>query len=48
MSKEGKKVKESLNKLESIVDWFDKQEDIDLEEGLEKVRVGAEIIKDLK
>jgi len=48
MSKEGKKVKESLNKLESIVDWFDKQEDIDLEEGLEKVKVGAEIIKDLK
>ena len=48
MGKEGKKVKESLDKLESIVEWFDKQEDIDLEEGLEKVKVGAEIVKDLK
>jgi len=48
MTKEGKKVKESLDKLESIVEWFDKQEDIDLEEGLEKVKVGAEIVKDLK
>jgi len=41
-------VKESLEKLESIVAWFDKQEDIDLEEGLEKVKQGAEIVKDLK
>ena len=48
MGKEGKKGKESLDKLESIVEWFDKQEDIDLEEGLEKVKVGAEIVKDLK
>lgn len=48
MGKEGKKVKESLDKLESIVEWFDKQEDIDLEEGLEKVKAGAEIVKDLK
>ncbi len=48
MGKEGKKVKESLDKLESIVEWFDKQEDIDLEEGLEKVKQGAEIVKDLK
>ena len=48
MTKEGKKVKESLDKLESIVEWFDKQEDIDLEEGLEKVKQGAEIVKDLK
>lgn len=48
MTREGKKVKESLDKLESIVEWFDKQEDIDLEEGLEKVKAGAEIVKDLK
>jgi len=48
MTKEDKKVKESLSKLESIVEWFEKQEDIDLEEGLEKVKQGAEIVKDLK
>ncbi len=43
-----KKVSESLSKLESIAEWFEKQEEIDLEEGLEKVKQGAEIIKDLK
>lgn len=48
MGKEGEKVKESLDKLESIVAWFDKQEDIDLEEGLEKVKAGVEIVKGLK
>lgn len=48
MAKEDKRVKESLNKLENIVEWFEKQEEIDLEEGLDKVKAGAEIIKDLK
>jgi exodeoxyribonuclease VII small subunit len=48
MTKEGKRVKESLDKLEAIVEWFDQQQEIDLEEGLEKVKAGAEIVKDLK
>ena len=47
-NKDDKKVSESLSKLESIAEWFEKQEEIDLEEGLEKVKQGAEIIKDLK
>lgn len=47
-NKDDKKVSESLSKLESIAEWFEKQEEIDLEEGLEKVKQGAEIIKELK
>ena len=46
--KEDKKVSESLSKLESISEWFEKQEEVDLEEGLAKVKQGAEIIKELK
>jgi len=47
---ENKKIKisESLGKLEKIVDWFEQQEDVDVEEGLRKVKEGATIIKDLK
>lgn len=47
---ENKKIKisESLGKLEEIVDWFEKQEDVDVEEGLKKVKEGAATIKVLK
>lgn len=44
--------KESISKLladlESAIGWFEKQKDIDLEEGLKKVREGAGLIKELK
>ncbi len=44
--------KESISKLladlESAIGWFEKQKDIDLEEGLKKVREGAALIKELK
>ena len=33
---------ESIKKLEAISDWFDKQKEIDLEKGLEKVKEGAD------
>jgi len=42
------KISESLGKLEEIVDWFEQQEDVDVEEGLKKVKEGAAIIKVLK
>ena len=48
MSKQGKKISEDLNKLESIVHWFEEQEEVDVEEGLAKVRTGATLIKELK
>ena len=36
---------ESLKKLEGIVSWFDNQEEVDVEQGLEKVKEGVELIK---
>jgi len=36
---------ESLKKLESISQWFENQEEIDVEEGLKKVKEGAKLIK---
>lgn len=32
----------------SIVEWFDEQEEVDVEVGLEKVKEGAELIRDCK
>jgi exonuclease VII small subunit len=39
---------ESLAELNSIVEWFDEQENVDVEQGLEKVRDAAKLIKDSK
>jgi len=39
---------ESLKKLESIISWFDNQEEVDVEQGLEKVKEGAALIKSSK
>ena len=36
---------ESLKKLEEIAKWFELQEEIDVEKGLEKVKEGARLIK---
>lgn len=41
-------LKDSLKKLKDIVDWFDKQEELDVEMGLEKVKEGAGLIKESK
>jgi exonuclease VII small subunit len=38
-------ISESLLKLQEIVTWFEEREDIDLEEGIRKVKEGAEHIK---
>lgn len=40
------KLKDSLKKLKEIMAWFDKQEEVDVEAGLEKVREGALLIKE--
>ncbi|MBI5153541.1 MAG: exodeoxyribonuclease VII small subunit [Parcubacteria group bacterium] len=45
MNKE--KISDSLSKLEGIVKWFSAQKDVDVEEGLLKVKEGAVLIKDL-
>ena len=41
-------LKESLLKLNDIADWFEDQEEIDIEVGLEKVKEGAKLVKDCK
>ena len=39
-------LKDSLKKLKDIVGWFDKQDEVDVEIGLEKVKEGAALIKE--
>ncbi len=46
--KEKKEIGAKLGKLEEIVAWFEKQEEVDVEEGLKKVKEGALLVKDLK
>ncbi len=41
-------LRDSLKKLKDIVDWFDKQEEVDVEMGLEKVKDGVNLIKESK
>ena len=36
---------ESIRKLEDIVAWFEGQEEIDVEKGLEKFKEGASLVK---
>ena len=36
---------EQLSKLQTIADWFDDQTEVDVEEGLKKVKEAAELIK---
>ncbi len=38
----------NLEKLSKIADWFEQREDIDVEEGLKKVKEAAKIIKESK
>lgn len=39
---------ESLSELQQIVTWFDDQENVDVEQGLEKVRLAAKLIVNSK
>lgn len=38
----------SLTELEEIVNWFDEQGEVDVEQGLTKVKAAAVLIKDSK
>jgi exonuclease VII small subunit len=42
---ENPNLSESLKKLEEITQWFNGQEEVDVEKGLEKVKEGAKLIK---
>lgn len=37
---------ESLKKVQEIVAWFDTQEEVDVEKGLQKIKEGTILIKD--
>jgi exonuclease VII small subunit len=39
------KLKDQLKGLKEIVEWFDKQEEVDVEAGLDKVKEGVALIK---
>jgi len=41
-------ISQSLARLESIVQWLDDQEHVDVAEGLEKIREGAALVKELR
>lgn len=41
-------LKESLKKLDQIVDWFENQEEVDVEAGLVRVKEGALLVKACK
>lgn len=41
-------IKQDLEKLEAIAAWFEKEKDIDVEEGLAKVKEGAALVKTLR
>jgi len=41
-------LKDSLKELNGIVSWFEEQEEVDVEAGLEKVKEGARLVKDCK
>lgn len=41
-------LKSDLKKLAEISDWFDSQEELDVEEGIQKVKQAGELIKACK
>lgn len=36
---------ETLKKLRTIAQWFESQEEVDVEKGIEKIKEGAELIR---
>ena len=40
-----KNLNNNLKRLSEITEWFDNQEEIDVEEGLKKVKTAVELIK---
>ena len=48
MAKDNKNLSSNLKKLEEISEWFDNREEVDVEEGLEKVKEAVVLIKESK
>jgi exodeoxyribonuclease VII small subunit len=45
MHMKNESLSESIKKLEGIVEWFESQEEVDVEKGLEKFKEGALLVK---
>lgn len=45
MTKSNINLSETITKLRSITEWFESQNEIDVEKGLEKIKEGAELIR---
>ena len=45
MAKSEINLTETMKKLRAIASWFEQQDEVDVEKGLEKVREGATLIK---
>ena len=45
MTEKKQSLSESIKKLEGIVEWFESQEEVDVEKGLEKFKEGAGLVK---
>jgi len=48
MATKNKNLNENLKKLEEISEWFDNSKEVDVEEGLEKVKEAVVLIKESK
>ena len=48
MAEKKENIQDQLKKLESIATWFEKEKEFDVEEGLVKIKEGAELVKKLK
>jgi exonuclease VII small subunit len=48
MVEKKKSIQGQLKELEEIAQWFEKETDFDIEEGLKKVKEGAVLVKELK
>lgn len=42
------KISDALRRLETLARWFDTQKELDVEEGLKKVKEGTVLIRELK
>jgi len=45
MTEKKESLSENIKKLEGIVEWFETQEEVDVEKGLEKFKEGALLVK---
>ena len=48
MNMKKESLSESLKKLEAITEWFERQETVDVEAALEKVKEGVTLIRESK